>query len=287
MIHLASGIWYGLTSFPGMPVGGACWPNTPVFLTSIEPLKSGKGLLQLSTVEVLQPMGPHRRSITLRVRHRAVEYLVGIIMDAQGTEQTIILSAMSYAWLEAFCHDWWRRFPMRHFASFPYEPDGIDVQTYLSRAFPGEPDRMAEPVVLKPEALRPMPAAKAQLMVRHEFGPMDSYLIRRGFKSSVMEEKWDAEFSGNCLRLYRSWTGIMIFEVPMTVRGACLYAGAVYVNRDPEQHASRDDDFDKAMAGYVISRILLGLPANFPSSPDISPEQALIAAWAVAGSASQ
>ncbi|WP_145144464.1 hypothetical protein [Roseomonas gilardii] len=256
-------------------------------MSAIEPLKSGQGMLRLSVVEVLQPMVPRRRSITLRVRHRAAEYLIGTLMDVQSTEQTVILSVMSYAWMEAFCHDWWRRFPMRHFAPYHYEPDGIDVQTYLGRAFPGEPGKMAEPVVLAPAKLRPMPAARAQLMVRHEFGPMDSYLIRRGFKSSVMEEKWDAEFSGNCLRLYRSWTGIMIFELPMTVRGACLYAGAVYVNRDPEEHASRDDDFDKAMAGYVISRVLLGLPADFPTSGNMNPDQALIAAWAVAGTASQ
>jgi hypothetical protein len=47
---------------------------------------------------------------------------------------------------------------------------------------------------------------------------MEGFLIRRGFRSSVMEEKWNATFSDDHLRLYRSWTGILIYEVPMAVR---------------------------------------------------------------------
>lgn len=286
IFEISAGEWFGLRTLPGTPCHGACWANTPILVTEVTPLKTGGGLLQLSVVEALQPVEVRRRTIVLKVRHRQHDHLIGTFKDHDDTEQVAMLSDVTEDWLKQHCHDWWRRFPSRHFANPFWEAAGIGITEYLARAFPGRADEIGRPVLLPRAALQPMPDGHAVIPLNYEFDEMDAFLIRRGFRSSVMEEKWDAEFCDDTLRLYRGWTGVLIYEIPTTVRGARLYAASMRVNRDPRQYPCNDDAFDKAMCAYVICRVLLGLPAEYPAKSTLSADQAAIAAWSTAGKAS-
>jgi hypothetical protein len=62
-----------------------------------------------------------------------------------------------------------------------------------------------------------------------------------------------------------------------------LYAGQVRVNREPGEYSVTNDDYDRLLFGYVISRVLLGLPHPYPTKPEHSPGQTAVEKWSNVG----
>lgn len=63
------------------------------------------------------------------------------------------------------------------------------------------------------QELKPMPQRQTTLRPTLRFSAEEMVNIRRGFHPTVMEQKWFLYFTGNRLRVHRSWAGILIYDV--------------------------------------------------------------------------
>ncbi len=103
-----------------------------------------------------------------------------------------------------------------------------------------------------------MPERQAVLYPKLWFNPDEMAKIRRGFFPTVMEQKWFLYFTGDRLRMHRSWTGILIFDVGFAFdpKGGA-YVTDVIVNRENREDGNTDDDEDLKMLEGIIHHHLL------------------------------
>lgn len=108
------------------------------------------------------------------------------------------------------------------------------------------------------EDLKEMPERHATLYPRLWFTPDEMAKIRRGFHPTVMEEKWFLYFTGDRLRMHRSWTGFLIYDVGFAFdpKGGG-YVTDVVVNRESREYSNTDDDEDLTLLEEVIRSHLL------------------------------
>lgn len=141
---------------------------------------------------------------------------------------------------------------------------------YLSRAFGKDADEIQSGTTEGSfECERHgMPARHEVRTIGKSVGPLDAYLLRRGLVPKVMEEKWFVHYLVQTNELYirRSWTGFLIFIVRFQPRGDDLYTETITVNRDPEQYAGTDTDYDLRLAEWVMFSLVCGGAMEFPSA---------------------
>ncbi|WEN41952.1 hypothetical protein CKCBHOJB_01534 [Thauera sp. GDN1] len=106
--------------------------------------------------------------------------------------------------------------------------------------------------------LKAMPERHTVLYPKLWFDPDEMARIRRGFFPTVMEEKWFLYFTGDRLRMHRSWTGILIYDVGFAFdhKGGA-YVTDVVVNREPREYNNTDDDEDVKALEEMIRYYLL------------------------------
>lgn len=106
--------------------------------------------------------------------------------------------------------------------------------------------------------LKGMPERHTVLYPKLWFNPDEMASIRRGFFPTVMEEKWFLYFTGDRLRMHRSWTGILIYDVGFAFdpKGGA-YVTDVVVNREPREYNNTDDDEDLKALEEMIRYYLL------------------------------
>lgn len=108
------------------------------------------------------------------------------------------------------------------------------------------------------QELKAMPERHTVLYPKLCFDPDEMAKIRRGFFPTVMEEKWFLYFTGDRLRMHRSWTGILIFDVGFAFDpqgGACVTD--VVVNRESREYGNTDDAEDLSLLEEIIRDHLL------------------------------
>ena len=105
--------------------------------------------------------------------------------------------------------------------------------------------------------LKAMPERQTVLYPKLWFNPDEMLKIRRGFFPTVMEEKWFLYFTGDRLRMHRSWTGILIFDVGFAFdpKGGA-YVTDVIVNRKNREHSNTDDEDLKLLEEIIRSHLL-------------------------------
>ncbi len=108
------------------------------------------------------------------------------------------------------------------------------------------------------QELKAMPERQTVLYPKLWFKPDEMAKIRRGFFPTVMEEKWFLYFTGDRLRMHRSWTGILIFDVGFAFdpKGGA-YVTDVIVNRESREYSNTDDDEDLKLLEQIIRYHLL------------------------------
>lgn len=106
--------------------------------------------------------------------------------------------------------------------------------------------------------LKVMPERQAVLYPKLWFSSEEMANIRRGFFPTEMEEKWFLYFTGDRLRMHRSWTGILIFDVGFSFdpKGGA-YVTDVVVNRESREYSNTDDNEDLKLIEDVIRYYLL------------------------------
>lgn len=106
--------------------------------------------------------------------------------------------------------------------------------------------------------LKSMPERHTVLYPKLRFNPDEMANIRRGFFPTVMEQKWFLYFTGDRLRMHRSWTGVLIFDVGFAFdpKGGA-YVTDVIVNRESREYSNTDDDEDLKLLEEIIRSHLL------------------------------
>jgi len=106
--------------------------------------------------------------------------------------------------------------------------------------------------------LKPMPHRHARLHPKLSFDAQAMHQISRGFVMHDMDAKWFIHFDGSRLKLNRSWTGILVFDVGFAfdASGGATVTELV-VNRDEMQYQISGDDKDFEMFMSVIRWNLL------------------------------
>jgi hypothetical protein len=257
---------------------------TPAFVTEVQPLKTGKGILRIDFIAVLHRVAAKRLRADLRIALHRPSHLVGTYVDEKGEEQTGVFQAVDFRWLEQYCTSFWRRFPKSRFE--PYgDLDSID--TYLNLAFGHTEERILSGAT--PSAfgarLHSMPKERATIPLNRTYSTLDSYLIRRGFVPTAQEDKWFIYFKDEWLFMHRSWTGFCVYAISFEERDDRLYASHGYSNRVKEEYSETDDEHDRKMILYLIDAVLLGRGALFPTKEDATPGQQPLIQWHKVGNA--
>lgn len=106
--------------------------------------------------------------------------------------------------------------------------------------------------------LRAMRERHTVLYPKLSFNPDEMEKIQRGFYPTVMEQKWFLYFTRDRLRMHRSWTGILIYDVGFAFDpNGGAYVTDVIVNRDPAEYGNTDDDEDLKLLEEIIRYHLL------------------------------
>jgi hypothetical protein len=108
------------------------------------------------------------------------------------------------------------------------------------------------------QRLKKMPKLQTRLLINCSFDQTAMTAICRGFFPATMDDKWFAFFTGERLRLHRSWSGFLVYDVGFSFDE---HGGAraidVVVNRDPGQYSNTDDDEDQETLFSIIDEYLV------------------------------
>jgi hypothetical protein len=131
-----------------------------------------------------------------------------------------------------------------------------------------------------------MPKARANLKVARVFSSEEMERIKYGLIPEEMEDKWFIYYEGDRLYFHRSWTGHCIYVVEFQKGEDQFVNSLVQANRDAEQYAERDDEYDTKILFFLIDLLLLGRAPEFPvrDEGESLEDQALLT-WSLVGRA--
>lgn len=237
---------------------------TPVLLTDVSPLKTGKGLLRLSLAPLLFPTGPKEIVADFRVVHHRASHLIAVASDFAGKETTCIFEDIDFQWLETNVPSIFEKVT-GGWSNPETAQEGLTARfggslkaitsIASSKDYPGE------------NGLSPLPEEKAYLVLNREYSEYESHLISKGAIPLQMEDKWLIYREADKLYFHRSWTGYCVYEVSLGHREGRLYLSYGYVNRNREQYSQTDNDYDTALLYYLIDVLLLDKKAQYPIPP--------------------
>ncbi len=242
-----------------VPSGNPGWGASPVFVTSITPLKTGKSILRIEFIHAMRPVVAKRRSVDLHILHRFSDHVIGRFVDDDGAARSVILAGVSHDWLRTECPTLLGR-PSIEYMDWNAE-DAADqyLNGFLGR---NEQDILNGTTVRSFGIdLPPAPTNVAHIDVDRSFTPFESWLIWRGFTPRSMDDKWFIYTEDTQLVFRRSWTGILIFKIDAQWRGDRLHLCRAMVNRDETQNQEQNSERDFGLLNEVIGGILL---AQYP-----------------------
>lgn len=91
------------------------------------------------------------------------------------------------------------------------------------------------------------------IYTKKEFG-----LISEGFIPRDMDDRWVIVAEDEHIFIYRSSTGVMIYDCLFEKRGDEMYVSSMYANRNSHEYSNTDDENDihavKYLLGWLVSR---------------------------------
>ncbi|ETR68851.1 MAG: hypothetical protein OMM_10113 [Candidatus Magnetoglobus multicellularis str. Araruama] len=131
--NLINDRWFAWQMIPGY-IGEKSVPYcSPIYLKSVKPLKTGKGLIKIDFINVFYAEGVQNFSLQLKVLKRAENYLVSeIIYNANETsERCAVISHIEFEWVKRFCPELWYNRPPSSCSSI----DSNSITEYLNEVF--------------------------------------------------------------------------------------------------------------------------------------------------------
>jgi hypothetical protein len=264
-LTLNHGRWWG---WQEIPPRAPEWTASPILMTGVTALKSGKSILRLEFVQAMHPGGAARRTIDLRVLHRAKTHLIGTFQDESGVSRSAVVSVADIDWIKGNCPILWTRRPPRFLFLIANgkEMPGPTAEEYLAAEL-----GRTEVEVLNGATSRSFqcesdakPRTVSHVSLDVTYSPFDSWLISRGLVPASQDDKWFIYLEEARLRFRRSWTGFEIYDVAAEWRGDTLHLGQAQINRDPTMYDETDDAYDRRLLDFIIDAVLLGKPAAYP-----------------------
>ena len=105
--------WFAWQMVPGY-IGERSVPYcSPIYVTGITPLKSGKGLITLEFLNALYAQGVQDFCLDIKVLKRAKDYLVGelVYSSDEDSGRVAVISHIEFSWVERFCPELWYHRP--------------------------------------------------------------------------------------------------------------------------------------------------------------------------------
>jgi hypothetical protein len=128
-----------------------------------------------------------------------------------------------------------------------------------------------------------MPEERASLPYRRTFGEAEYVRVQRGLVPKEREDKWFIFHESPWLFLHRSWTGICIYTLKLREEDGGAVVDEAWVNRAPDEYRETDAEHDAKVLGFLVDRLLLGLPAEFPLRGHVDPAKAPVLVHHVVG----
>ncbi|SOB75579.1 hypothetical protein SAMN04488490_1190 [Marinobacter sp. LV10R510-11A] len=101
--------WVAWQMIPGYACERSVPYCSPIFVTGVTPLKTGKGHIKLEFLNALYAQGVQDFYLNIKVLKRAKDYLVGEIIYSPGEDsgRVAVISHIEFQWLERFCPELW------------------------------------------------------------------------------------------------------------------------------------------------------------------------------------
>ena len=91
-----------------------------------------------------------------------------------------------------------------------------------------------------------------------------------GLVPGQMEDKWFVYYEDGWLRFHRSWTGAFIYALCLDGSPAGVRVIDSWVNRNQQQYAGSDTDYDRKLVSFLIDAFLLKKAGiSFPMPPKV------------------
>ncbi len=119
---------------------------------------------------------------------------------------------------------------------------------------------------------KPMPDARKELPLNGRYTREEFVTISQGFVPESATDKWFLYLENEWLYCHRSASGSCIFQLKIVPEEEDYAAPLMWVNQDPSQYRSLNDEYDVALLAYLIDTILLGRFAPFPQAKQFSQE---------------
>lgn len=129
MYTLAADTWAAWQMFPGY-LGERCVPYcSPIWIQSVQPMKTGSGRLRLGFLNTLYAQGVQDFDVELQILKRADNYLAAGVIGNQ--DRMVVISHIEFEWVRRFCPELWANRP-----SSRCSPNAqASVSVYLSEVF--------------------------------------------------------------------------------------------------------------------------------------------------------
>jgi hypothetical protein len=88
-------------------VGSRCVPYcSPIYVTRVTPLKTGKGILEMDFLNTCYAEGVKNFDGTrIKILLRAENYLIGHLLNYDTEVRSALVCHIEFAWLERFCQE--------------------------------------------------------------------------------------------------------------------------------------------------------------------------------------
>ena len=108
-LKLIENRWYAWQMIPGY-FGERSVPYcSPIYVTRLMPLKTGKGTMEIHFANALYAQGVQDFQLTLKILKRAKDYLVADLVYAsdEASDRCAVISHIEFEWVKRFCPDLW------------------------------------------------------------------------------------------------------------------------------------------------------------------------------------
>jgi len=117
---------------------------------------------------------------------------------------------------------------------------------------------------------KPMPDVRKELLLNGRYTREEFVTISQGFVPKTTSDKWFIYLQDEWLYCHRSISGSCIFMLQIVPDEDDYAAPILWVNQEPSQYRSFEDEYDVALLAYLIDTILLGRFAPFPQAKQFS-----------------
>lgn len=86
---------------------------SPIYMESVRPLKTGRGILHIEFINVFYAEGVQGFSPNIKILKRAKDYLIGEIIynEYEDSGRCAVISHIEFEWVKQFCPELWYHRP--------------------------------------------------------------------------------------------------------------------------------------------------------------------------------